>query len=652
MKNKIDIVITTYNGANHIPKLLKSIKQQTYKNYNCFVIDDDSKDNTVKIIKNNFPWVKLIRQRKNNGPSKNRNIAIKKGSAPYIVILDDDVYLPDKSWLSKALKIMENNKNIGQIASMIVSGYDSDVLLDCGIQGEGPGFGGIFYKKNKKYVLNKHMISRKVLGACTAGTIIRRDIFEKVGGFDSKYYYLCEDLDLSIRIHLLGYDVVYEPSLVTHHYESQAMGKRAKYKMYLYYRNGLLTLLKNYPIKHIVKKYNLIIKNIGVSIFKYFIFKKKPLSEKTKSYLKAFLFLLFHAPSIIISRYKISKFKNRSRKYLIKLNQQLQEEINLNNHIKSLIFLITNKCNAKCKFCFLYKDLNRNIQLLTLDEIRTIFQHFKELNNIVISGGESFLRSDIDEICRILIENDNNLAITIPTNGSLPDVVYEKTKNILGYGCKKLKISLSLDGTKKYHEKTRKIPDLFNKVQKCYENLIKLKKIYGKNLNIQINTVITKENINQLDFLFEYIDKNMPEAKWIIEPVRGAFNQNEVSELSIKDWEFLLKKINEFSNKGSISLDYLKKLYKYSIATLKNKKQIVPCCAGREFIFINYNGDISPCEILPPIANIRNINYNINQLLGNKEWNNYLTGIKNKKCYCTHFCWLSYSLSINKQKKL
>lgn len=208
---KIDIIIPTFNGANHIPRLLESIRNQTYTHYNCFVIDDNSQDNTVQIISERFRWVKLISQPNNNGPAKNRNIAIRSGDSPYIVIFDDDTYLEDSEWLDKAVKKMERNPNIGQLASMIISGFNKEVLLDCGICRNRYLFGGIYFNYQKKDLFGQHEISRPVLGACTAGTILRRDLFERVGGFDPKYFYSVEDLDLSLRIHLAGYDVVYEP---------------------------------------------------------------------------------------------------------------------------------------------------------------------------------------------------------------------------------------------------------------------------------------------------------------------------------------------------------------------------------------------------------------------------------------------------------
>ncbi len=331
--NKIDIVIPTYNGARHIPRLLESIRHQSYAGYECFVIDDHAKDNTLSIIRERFPWVRLIAQAHNNGPSKNRNIAIRAGHSPYIVIFDDDTYLEDREWLTKALNKIETNPEIGQLASMIVSGFDKDILLDCGIYAESCLFGGIYYNQHRSTVSGRHEMSRRVLGACSAGTILRRDLFEQVGGFDPRYFYPAEDLELSLRIHLTGYDVIYDPSLVTYHFESQAMGKSIKRKMYMYRRNCLLALIENYPASHIIKTLRSLVCRLFNFPFVSYIFpaagtkEKLDFPQETKDYIKAFCFLAANSFGIIKKRRKIDRLRIRPRGYLLEINRTLAKEI-------------------------------------------------------------------------------------------------------------------------------------------------------------------------------------------------------------------------------------------------------------------------------------------------------------------------------------
>jgi GT2 family glycosyltransferase len=322
----IDIVIPTYNGAGHISKLLESIKKQTYRKYNCFVIDDFSMDNTVTILKENYPWVNVIAQTKNNGPAMNRNIAIGLGNSPYIVIFDDDTYLKDTGWLEKAITKMEGNPKIGQLAAMIVSGYDEKILLDCGICRYDYVFGGFFHQKTINQVGGKHLISRVALGACSAGTVLRRDVFKKAGGFDSKYFYPTEDLDLSLRIHLLGYDVIYEPLLVTYHFESQAMGSNHRNKNYMHRRNCLLAFVENYPLKHVILSLiilflnKVIISPISLKIRKNRKWDKRFLEQESLDYFKSFIFIFQNFDQIYRKRKKINQIRVRPRKYLLEIN--------------------------------------------------------------------------------------------------------------------------------------------------------------------------------------------------------------------------------------------------------------------------------------------------------------------------------------------
>jgi hypothetical protein len=65
---------------------------------------------------------------------------------------------------------------------------------------------------------------------------------------------------------------------------------------------------------------------------------------------------------------------------------------------------------------------------------------------------------------------------------------------------------------------------------------------------------------------------------------------------------------------------------------------------------MDYVGNIYPCEMMTPVANIRDLNYDINNILANKKWLGTREQIEKNECYCTHFCWLSHSLSKNKNK--
>ena len=314
--------------------------------------------------------------------------------------------------------------------------------------------------------------------------------------------------------------------------------------------------------------------------------------------------------------------------------------------VRSLILLVTNKCNAQCRMCFLHDRINKKAETLSFEELRRMFGSLGSLTNLVLGGGEPFLRKDIDQICRLALERNGQTSITVPTNGSLPDAAYDKTRSILSYGSGQVLISLSLDGLEEYHDSNRGFPGLFRTVQRFYDRLLVLRAIFGDRLSLQVNTCVTKANLDQLDQLHAYLVANMPECQWTFEPVRGTFDPRTTEPLSKEDWEGLRAKVSAFETSGSIVPGLLRPLYQHAVAGMEMKTQSVPCYAGREFIFIDFEGNVLPCETLfQPSINLRDIDYDLNRLAVHPEWQAARKLIRDRKCYCTHFCWLSDSIS-------
>lgn len=328
-----DIIIPTYNGSAHLPRLLESISRQSFRNFECFVIDDNSSDITVALVRRDFPWVHLIAQPVNMGPAHNRNVAIAAGSSPYIVIFDDDAYLDDVDWLGKAIARMEADPGVGQLAAMIVNGFDPEILLDCGIAKNWYLFGGIFHNVRQQDARGKHTEARAVLGACSAGTILRRTLFDLVGGFDAGYFYPCEDLDLSLRIHLAGSSVCYEPGLKVFHYESQAMGKSLARKMYLYRRNSLVALSENFPLPHVLLMFLAVLgREVMLPAIRYLTAaitarEKGAFPRSVMDFPRALVFVARRFPDILRKRACSNRFRIRPRGYLLRVNRELMQDL-------------------------------------------------------------------------------------------------------------------------------------------------------------------------------------------------------------------------------------------------------------------------------------------------------------------------------------
>ncbi len=202
---KISVNITTYNRAHLLPRCLNSIISQSYKNIEIIIVDDASKDNTAKIIKDfinkNNIETKYFKHQKNMGNAVARNTALKNSTGYYIAFMDDDDEWCDLEKCAKQAKILENS--------------DDNLAAVCG---------EIIRVNNKKEKRREEIIEPKNLikhllkknGIIHSSTVMfKKNIFDQIGYFDEKMF-RGVDSDIYRRIILAGYNVkiIHEPLAV------------------------------------------------------------------------------------------------------------------------------------------------------------------------------------------------------------------------------------------------------------------------------------------------------------------------------------------------------------------------------------------------------------------------------------------------------
>jgi len=224
----LSIIIPTLNEEKYINKLLHSIKNQFYKNYEVIVVDGGSSDNTEQVVnryKHKFKRLDFIRIEEKN-VSKQRNTGAKVARGEVLVFLDADIIIYDQHFLGKVNKLLKPEE-YGALASYIEIDPKEANVIDI-----------IFHKTNNFWVriLNRLwlFISR---GGCM---IVRKHVFDKVKGFNEKIY-VAEDLDLSKRIGKIT--KVNNTNLLVH--ESARRFRKVGYpKLWWHWTiNGLWTLL-------------------------------------------------------------------------------------------------------------------------------------------------------------------------------------------------------------------------------------------------------------------------------------------------------------------------------------------------------------------------------------------------------------------------
>ncbi|NQT07062.1 MAG: radical SAM protein [Candidatus Omnitrophica bacterium] len=302
-----------------------------------------------------------------------------------------------------------------------------------------------------------------------------------------------------------------------------------------------------------------------------------------------------------------------------------------------LIFFVTHKCNLLCEHCFYWKQIEeRRTSDLNIGEIEKLSKQLGRLYNLLISGGEPFLRDDLETICDIFYRNNNTSKIIIPTNGFMPEKIHKITKDILER-CPgmTLELNLSLDGMQGVHDKLRGIKGSFQNALKTYKLLTSLKDQY-KNFKLYIATTISNVNIKELPVFENFVKNNM---QTIDGHLFAFFRDSGRDENIFFPQDEYRKLLSDSVTNKHIGIDRL--LIKAKMATLRDKKQLIKCLAGGIIGVIDYNGDVRLCELSKPIGNIREDDFP--SIWYSEAAQTERKKIKEGKCYCSHECFIAPS---------
>ena len=231
----ISVIIVSYNTCELLKECLISIKSATDNlKVEVFVSDNNSSDNTVRMIKKDFGWVNLIANRQNLGFSKANNRAIKKAKGKYLLVLNPDTRL-FKNTLSQMIKFMDTNKDIA-VATCRIELPSGQLDKDCRrmyptpwrafahFSGLSKIFAGskLFDQYQMGYIPED--IEHEVESCLGAFMFVRSTAVKKVGLFDEDFFFYGEDLDWCYRFREAGFKIVYTPTAKIVHYKGAASG--------------------------------------------------------------------------------------------------------------------------------------------------------------------------------------------------------------------------------------------------------------------------------------------------------------------------------------------------------------------------------------------------------------------------------------------
>jgi GT2 family glycosyltransferase len=254
------IVLITYNGKDLLSKYIQSIVNLSYPNKEIIVVDNASTDGTDEFLTGNFPEVKVIKVRNNEGTAEGSNIGASAANGAFIFFLHNDMYL-ETDTLDRLIKKISSSDRIAictcKVKKMNVDGATLNIIDSVGGGLDRYGFPvarGITEVDRSQY---DHI--EQTFFAFGGPLLIRKNVFHELGGMDSMTFTLADDIDLCWRCRLLGYDVIVDTNTVIYHRLSGTLNSFAREnKRYLSERNTLRMLIKNYSalsLLHILPVY-------------------------------------------------------------------------------------------------------------------------------------------------------------------------------------------------------------------------------------------------------------------------------------------------------------------------------------------------------------------------------------------------------------
>lgn len=236
----VSVIIVSHNSRDDLAECLPSVLDQTVpgEEYEVIVIDNASTDGTVEFVRESFPSVNLIRKDENRWYAGGNNDGFESAKGEYLVVLNPDVVV-DQSWLQTLIRPFERRENIGMTTSKIIMHDDRNKLNTCGNYAH---FTGLGFSRGKHESADFYDSTEEVPAISGCSFAIPRKVYEEINGFDEMFEFYYEDLDLSWRSQLAGYDILYNPNSVVYHKYHRNL---PPWRFFNMERNRVLLLLKH-----------------------------------------------------------------------------------------------------------------------------------------------------------------------------------------------------------------------------------------------------------------------------------------------------------------------------------------------------------------------------------------------------------------------
>jgi GT2 family glycosyltransferase/glycosyltransferase involved in cell wall biosynthesis len=241
----VSVVLVNYKGASDTLQAIRGLHQLDWSTelLEIVVVDNASGDDSLTVLREGAPGIVLVESEENLGFAGGCNLGVERSRGEVVAFLNNDAK-PDPGWLREGVEALFSGPRVGAVASRVLDWEGKTIDY----AGSGLTWYGMGYRP-----LSGHPANRKkeagagpVLFGTGSAMMVRREVYEELGGFDENFFMFFEDVDFGWRLNLLGYQYLYEPESLVFHKHHQSMKDVGDHKEeYLLERNALMCLYKN-----------------------------------------------------------------------------------------------------------------------------------------------------------------------------------------------------------------------------------------------------------------------------------------------------------------------------------------------------------------------------------------------------------------------
>ena len=243
----VSIIIPALRRPDLTQRCIDSVRKQTLRDteYEIIVVENEARPETIlpDPLPPNIRRIELV---ENYGTTGSINRGVADSSSEYVLLLNNDVELAPE-FLVTLTSVLNGAPEYGFAVGKLMSAAGERDRLD----GVGDGLlmgGGAFRLGHADLDVGQFDASRRVIAGCGAAILFRRSVFEEAAGLDEDFFAYLDDVDLALRVQLLGYQGIYVPEATAYHIGSATLGNVVHPKIVEWMtRNQILLVVKNYP---------------------------------------------------------------------------------------------------------------------------------------------------------------------------------------------------------------------------------------------------------------------------------------------------------------------------------------------------------------------------------------------------------------------